>query len=289
MRVLQAVLPGYKFYLRHVPTRRGRGLFTRVVNWGVAAGLRRPTVRTRGGLLMEFEPSVLGQSLLLDGVWEAHQTDLLLAHLRPGDVVFNVGANTGYYALLAARAVGAGGRVFAFDIQKEMCQYLARNCRLNGFDNVTLVNKGCWSRAGRAGIADSEAERLDAGEVYVNPADENGPRPVDLVTVDDVAREHDVDRLDMLLVDTEGADLEVLRGAAEMIERHRPSIMLEVHHLHRYGSSERDVRDFLGGFGYEFMPFDSRYSRDLFCTHPDTRRASAEEDRRLAAAAPAGT
>jgi hypothetical protein len=72
-------------------------------------------------------------------------------------------------------------------------------------------------------------------------------------------------------VDTEGADLEVLKGAAGMIERHRPSIMLEVHHLHRFGGSEQDVREFLGRFGYEFTPFDGRYSRDLFCTYPGRR------------------
>ena len=274
MRMLQAVLPPLRLYLKYVPTKRGRGAFTRLVRWGVAAGLKPPVVRTQVGTVMEFEPNLVGQSLLLDGIWEQRQTELLARHMKGGDVVLNIGANAGYYAILAGRTVGSG-RVFAFDIQKEMCDLLERNCRLNGLTNVTVVNKGCWSSPTTAGLVDTEGYKLDAGEVYVDVEHMGAANQVDLVTVDGFARHNGIHRLDMMIVDTEGADFEVLKGAAGVIDKHRPSIMLEVHHLHRFGASEQDVREFLGRFDYQFLPIESKYSRDLFCTHPERANVSA--------------
>ena len=50
-----------------------------------------------------------------EGVWEPYETSLVLAMLRPGDVFVDVGANIGYFTILAASAVGAQGMVFAFE------------------------------------------------------------------------------------------------------------------------------------------------------------------------------
>src|SRR5262249_22532414 len=156
-----------RLYLRHIPTKRGRGFFERALRRGLARGWQPPVVRTRYGFAMEFEPSLVGRCLLVNGSWEQEQTEVLLGWMHPGDVVLNVGANSGYYALLAAKQVGPPGRVYAFDIQREMCTLVQRNARLNGFHNLTTVNKGCWSGQGKAGIANAELLNLDAGEIFV--------------------------------------------------------------------------------------------------------------------------
>ena len=96
------------------------------------------------GLTMYLNPRdrVITPSMLAYGTWEPVETSLLLDNLRPGDTVIDVGANVGYYTLLAARKVGPRGKVVAFEPDPESFSFLKRNVKANGFTNVVLEQKG---------------------------------------------------------------------------------------------------------------------------------------------------
>jgi FkbM family methyltransferase len=72
------------------------------------------------------------------GEWEPFETEVVAHFLRPGDVLVDIGANIGWYTLIAANIVGSRGRVYAFEPAKENYDIAARNLALNGFRNVTL-------------------------------------------------------------------------------------------------------------------------------------------------------
>ena len=67
-----------------------------------------------------------------EGIWEPYETSLLLSMLRPGDVFVDVGANIGYFSVLAASVVGDDGAVFAFEPDPDNFRLLRRNVALNG-------------------------------------------------------------------------------------------------------------------------------------------------------------
>ena len=81
--------------------------------------------------------------------YEPQTTEYLRRHLRPGGVFADVGANHGYFTILAAGLVGERGRVFAFEPNPPVFEQLATHVRLNGFEHrVVLVEKALWDSNG---------------------------------------------------------------------------------------------------------------------------------------------
>ncbi|MEM6996443.1 MAG: FkbM family methyltransferase, partial [Myxococcota bacterium] len=102
-----------------------------------------PVAELEGGLTLELNPEdrTLSETLWRTGTWEALQTKALLERLEPGDTFVDVGANLGYYTVLAAKKVGPSGRVFAFEPDPESFALLKRNVDRNGLTNITAENK----------------------------------------------------------------------------------------------------------------------------------------------------
>jgi FkbM family methyltransferase len=265
--LLQGVLALLRWYTRFVPFARGRGLMIRVIEACAARGWPRPLVPIPSNLNMEFEPSLLGWTVFERGAWEPEQTDLLLPHLGPGTVVLNVGANTGYYALLAGVAVAPGGRVYAFEMQPAMAAFLRRNVQHNDLENVvTIVESGCFSTDGEAFIE----SKGDPGSARVSLTG-TGIR-VPLITLDGYIRDHGVSRVDAILIDAEGADFEILKGARDVLTRDRPLVLAEVHHLDAFGGTDRELLRFMADLGYAATELRGRFSRDMLFRAANERR-----------------
>ena len=145
-------------------------------------------------------------------------------------VVLDVGANIGVHAIAAAR-IAIRGRVMAFEPSPSIADYLVRNLARNQVASVDVRLLALGSKSGEltffhnpgyaAGstVIENSAnllrDNLGPGEVITVPA----------TTLDAVAA--DLDRLDLIKIDTEGHDPEVLRGGIETIARLRPVVLLE--------------------------------------------------------------
>ncbi|MEA2236533.1 MAG: hypothetical protein QOC81_1257 [Thermoanaerobaculia bacterium] len=257
-----------RIYTRYAPFKRGRGLFIRLIEILKRRGWPPPLIGIGEGLVMEFEPSLIGWTLFENGEWEPLQTSVFLSLIQAGDIVVDAGANTGYYALLAAARAGHKGQVHAFEIQPSMIAILRRNITRNGLgDIVTVVEAGCFSSAGEAVIeshGDPGAARIAFAATGIH---------VPLVTLDQYAETAGLDRVDFILIDTEGADFEVLKGAAGLLASHHPAVIAEVHHLEVFGGSEGELRAFMEQFGYVAKLLQGEFSRDLlFVTENRTAR-----------------
>jgi FkbM family methyltransferase len=261
---INALFRGLRFYTAYSPFKRGRGFFIRTIELLKRRGWPSPLSPIGDGLVMEFEPSLLGWTIFERGDWEPEQTAIVLKLLHPGAVVLDVGANTGYYALIAARAVGSSnGKVHAFEIQPRIVEILRRNIALNGFrDIITVVEAGCFSKRGEATI-DAPG---DAGSARISFA-HTGIR-VPLITLDHYAADKALGRVDLLIIDAEGADFEILKGAADVLRRFHPIVMAEVHHLAAFGGSEQEMCAFMSDLGYAVRAVQSEFSRDLLFLPP---------------------
>lgn len=256
--VMSALMSGLRGYTRYAPFKRGRGAFLWPIWMLTRLGWAPPSISVGYGVVMEFETSLIGWTCFEQGGWEPAQTALIERSIKSGGVVLNVGANTGYYALIAASLVGPEGRVHAFEIQPRIIEILRRNVLANGYSEIiNVVECGCYSSEGEATFecpGDPGSARLEFGGSGVRVA---------LTTIDIYAAANKISRIDSILVDAEGADLEVLKGASQVLRRFKPIVIAEAHLLEAFGGSENQMIAFMESFGYSTRVLQGDFSRDL--------------------------
>lgn len=204
------------------------------------------------GLWMELSPRT-GQ-LYLRGEAEIAVQRTLVENLRPGAVFYDLGANIGFFSMLAARIVGANGRVCSFEPDPETANRLQRNVVRNGFQNVTIVRKGVWSASGKRPFTPAGSSSPDHGTgSFVRGDNAASAVLLDCVALDDFVR--DAPPPHAIKCDVEGAELEVLRGGERMIRAHRPWILCEMH----TEANDRACHELLRKFGYQVDAVDANH------------------------------
>jgi len=174
-------------------------------------------------LLLDPEDMGMSRALLLaDGKWEAGQTEVLRSLLREGATFVDVGANIGYYSVLAARIVGPRGRVFAFEPSPRNFAFLERNVTANFHRNVALISKAV---SDCCGTTQFEIDPASSGTHRVSVS---GARPnsilVETTSLDEYFVAGDV-RIDLIKMDAEGAEPLILAGMQRAIKRN-PNLIL---------------------------------------------------------------
>lgn len=184
-------------------------------------------VDVRGAkMVLDPEDTVVSRVIKRDGIWEPLETELFERELRPGDVVVDAGANLGYYTLIASRKVGPTGHVFAFEPEPRAFALLQRNVELNDLRNVTLVPKALGRAPGTLKLYLAPRNRGDH-RVY-DPSGKRESIEVEVVRLDDALRERDVDHVDFMKIDTQGAECAILDGAGELLGASRElAVVLE--------------------------------------------------------------
>jgi FkbM family methyltransferase len=143
-------------------------------------------------------------------VMERDTVDFFLHDYTPqaGDVVFDVGAGWGTETVTLSRLVGPGGRVIAVEAHPWTCELLRRTCDENGLDNVTVVQAALADEVGELAISDVEDERNISNTVM----DGSGDHVVPALTLDALLDQVDVDRIDLLKMNIEGAERLAVQG-----------------------------------------------------------------------------
>lgn len=153
------------------------------------------------------------------GSYEADHQAAIARLVAPGMVVYDVGANVGFYTLAAARIVGPSGHVFAFEPEARNVGLLRRHVALNQLRNVTIVQAAVGEREGLVGFAgEREQGRVtDQGDFLVPALSLDGfiasgrPAP------------------DFVKMDVEGAEAMALAGAARLLQRAGTNWMIATH------------------------------------------------------------
>ena len=193
-----------------------------------------------------------------DGIWEPYETSLLLRFLHPGDVFVDVGANIGYFSVLAASVVGGQGTVFAFEPDPNNYRLLCANAELNGFDgNIVAVEAALSDTAGEGRLFLSE-DNLGDHQVYMGDEDRNSV-PIVLQRGSDYLAER-IERLHLLKIDTQGSEFQVIEGLMSLLcglER-KPRIIIELtpHSLRQAGASGRALIELLATLRQPFWIID---------------------------------
>ena len=190
-------------------------------------------------------------SVPFTGSFEKKETDYVRKIVQPGWVCLDVGGCFGWYSILLSRAVGPSGQVHAFEPVRPNFECLADNVALNEATNITLNNVALGDQAGRLQLF-LPAEGVSASFQPHSSISKCTILEADVTTLDNYAERAGFARLDFLKADIEGAELLLLKGGHQTLQRFKPTLLLEIqaHSTQLFGHEPAAVFDFLKDLGY---------------------------------------
>jgi FkbM family methyltransferase len=229
-------------------------LLQRMKRWIASHWARPVCARLKSGQCMYVDMrSRIGQGIYVTGEFDAAVFAPIPAALSRGGTMIDVGANVGYYTVLALDCIGENGQVHAFEIDPRPLKCLRRTKEKFQLKQISIHEVAVGGTCGVVYL-NQEAE---CGNSHISPHQING-LPVEMTTLDFWAKSNPLTRLDVIKVDVEGVELDVLQGARELIRKFRPLIVVEADAAHqaRGGSSVEELQLFLQAEGYssEFLP-----------------------------------
>lgn len=158
------------------------------------------------------------------GSYELEDQKIFIENLKKSDIVFDIGANAGFYSLLAAELVGQNGKVFAFEPLDENFNYLKKHIEINNYKNIFPFKAAVSDKSGFAFFKKEESTAMS----HLG-ADNSGDFKVETISIDDWVESGKLPIPNFLKIDVEGAEALVLKGAQSMLKKYRPAIFLSLH------------------------------------------------------------
>ncbi|MGI8893318.1 MAG: FkbM family methyltransferase [Bacteroidia bacterium] len=163
------------------------------------------------------------------GNWEKDSINLWIELCKFSNVIFDLGANTGIYSLIA-KTVNPTAEIYAFEPVKRIFKKLQHNISINNF-NITAIEKAVSNYDGTAIIYDIPDEHVYAVTVNKN-MHSAGTKTVDTVietvTLNTFIRDNNIKNIDLIKIDVETHEPEVLEGFSDYLKKYEPTILIEI-------------------------------------------------------------
>ncbi len=166
---------------------------------------------------------IISTKLRKDRCWEPYETELTLKHLRSGEVYVDVGANIGYYTLVAAQRVGLQGKVISYEPDPDNFALLKFNVDLNHLPQVKFFPYALYDK-NTEGKLFLSADNFGDHRIYA-ASDVRNSRPISLVHGGEHVSQQ-TDRIDFLKIDTQGAEFFVVNGLKQLIMKNRKHLRM---------------------------------------------------------------
>ena len=157
------------------------------------------------------------------GIYEWRKQRALRRLIPTGALVCDIGANAGFYTLALARLVGCAGRVIAFEPLPRNLEKIRQHLQLNAVENVTLHSCALSDVNGSGYFAEGESDFT--GQL----SEETAQLRVATMRLDDFLSAHSLGDPVLLKIDVEGAEARLPAGAAPLLERAHPTLLLALH------------------------------------------------------------
>jgi len=175
--------------------------------------------------------------------------------LKPKMNIINIGANIGYYTLLAAKKVGLKGKVFAFEPGKEALKYLELNIQTNNYSNIEIIPKAVSNFSGNANLFLHDSI---TGHSLYSDQENSKKLEISTITIDEFLKEKNI-RVYLAIIDAEGSEQLILEGMKETIQKNPElEIVLEFnpHSLELAGTNDKSFIEFIKKLGFSIYVID---------------------------------
>jgi FkbM family methyltransferase len=244
-KVVASILNSHEFMQRHLLDRSA----------GAATLVEMPAFK----MYVSPDDNYIGGSIIREHEYEPFLTQLFGHLLPPGMQVLDVGANMGYFSLLAASLVGESGRVYSWEPSPSNVKMLLASQLANGFRNIEIVQAAAGSRSGLLNYFPNFSNGMVTEIGQVQPEQAFAAETVMALRIDDVLPRDA--KIDFVKIDVEGFEYEALNGALETLRRCRPLIVSEFcpkSLLSSSGISGEDFLRFVVQLGYDMQVVDEK-------------------------------
>jgi FkbM family methyltransferase len=213
----------------------------------------------RWTLVMPFMDPVRGAFDFTLYGWDVRELRFLRRFLQPGMTVLDIGAHHGLYAILASHLVGSTGRVFAFEPSPRITRRLRWHLALNGARQVEVEPCAVAASKSRMELFIPTRGVDTIASLRLPQLSQGRARSVmvDVVALDDFIAARQVASIDLIKLDVEGAEMDVLAGAREVMQRTKPCWLFEAldSTAESWGNSGRTLVDRFAALGHTLFEF----------------------------------
>ena len=198
--------------------------------------------------------SNFGFRLLNDNYYEPEMTEQILGALNEGDSFIDLGANEGYFSILASKKVGKEGKVYCIEPQQRLWEVILKNINKNNCYNITLVPFAISDKAEEISISLSPSINTGSSSIVKESRRRLWEtQQLFSTTLDDLFLMHEAHAIKLIKIDIEGYEFFALKGAAKLLEKKViQHILIEFHpdQLKSLGHTAEGIDKFLKGYGY---------------------------------------
>lgn len=178
------------------------------------------------------------------GTYELEMQNIFKEKIKKGGIFFDIGANVGFFTLIASLFVGKDGKVFSFEPFSKNIFFLKKHIKLNGCENVIVMENAVSDKSGQALFLEGENNAM-------GKLSSQGNLSVNIIAIDDWIDRGWLPVPNYIKIDVEGAEINVLRGMKNLLEKNSISIFI---------GFESDTFNFLKNLGYKVYDLENKIS-----------------------------
>jgi FkbM family methyltransferase len=216
-------------------------------------GIKRYVVQTSNGKFFIDPLSNFGHYVLSESGYEPQMVDSLKKILKEGDTFLDVGANEGFFSILASKLVNATGKVISIEPQSRLQGVLFRNMFENHAYNINIFQKAISDSIGSAILSLSPDINTGSSGIFRLTKYKVPTEIIPQTTLSELLQLLRIDRIKLMKIDVEGFEYEAILGSKDIFKGNViENIALELHPhiLQERGKSESDILNFLTENGY---------------------------------------
>ncbi len=263
--IKKIVYEAARLWIRYFPSRFGKDMAWEFVSWRV---FNYEATRTMFGATMAGNTKdTIQKHIYYFGTWEPHISAFVSSRLKKGDYFIDIGANIGYYSLLASTLIEKEGKVIAIEASPKVFEMLQRHIKINDFQNIKTICCAVSNKRDKLVIHHAEESNIGATSVVHNFKQSFEPdMEVDAAPLGDILLNDEISRARIIKIDVEGAEWLVIEGMESVFPKLRDDveILLEVtpETLEHFGKKFDDLLAVFTKFGFNAYTIRNEYKPD---------------------------
>jgi FkbM family methyltransferase len=204
-------------------------------------------------LKLHVEPEEwIQQHVFLFGTFETNTIKCIQKHISKGGVFFDIGANIGCHSLIAAEKVGDKGQIHAFEAISKTYKKLQANIELNGFKNIHTNQVAVYNESTTLDFYIANDDNLGMSSIYQRKDISTNREQVEAITLDSYIKENNIEKIDFIKIDIEGAELSAIQGMKVTLKHFKPSLLIEISKeiIHETKQDSIEIISLLHQIGY---------------------------------------